>query len=209
MDLEQKKKKAVKIVAELKKLYPGKATTILNYSTGWELLVAVILSAQCTDKMVNKVTEKLFKKYKTVSEYANARQEEFEQDIKSTGFYRAKAKNVIATAQIVRDKFGGEIPQEMEEMLSLKGVARKTASIVLYLTYGKIEGVPVDTHVRRLSQVLGLTSQSDPAKIEKDLMEILPKKEWVDFTFRIVLYGREYCTARKHDHKNCPLSKLL
>jgi endonuclease-3 len=201
---EARKKKAAKMIAVLKKLYP-KAQTVLHYSNPWELLVSVILSAQCTDKKVNEVTEKLFKKYPKLEDYVKASPTEFEQDIKSTGFYRAKTKNVLAAAKLIKEGFGGKIPATMEEMLTLPGVARKTANVVLYNTYGKIEGVAVDTHVKRLSKLYGLTDETDPVKIEKDLMEVLPKPEWMDFTFRIVLYGREYCVARPHDHAKCPL----
>ncbi len=170
--------------------------------------MTVILSAQCTDKMVNKVTAEVFKKYKTLNDYADAKQTEFEQDIRATGFYRNKAKNIIADAKIILEKYKGRLPDTMEEMLKLAGVARKTANVVLYLIYGKIEGVAVDTHVRRLSKLLGLTDQDDPNKIEQDLMKVLPKKEWMDFTFRLIYYGREYCPAKQHDHANCPLSKI-
>ncbi len=206
--LQARKKKAAKMIAVLKKLYP-KAQTVLKYGNPWELLVAVILSAQCTDKKVNEVTEKLFKKYPKLDDYVKANPAEFEQDIKSTGFYRAKTKNVLGSARLIKEKFGGKIPDTMEKILRLPGVARKTANIVLYNVHGKITGVAVDTHVKRLSKLYGLTDQTDPVKIEKDLMEVLPKPEWMDFTFRMVLYGREYCTARPHDHEKCPLSKII
>lgn len=205
--LEVRKNRAEKINATLKKLYP-KSEIALNYSNEWELLVAVILSAQCTDKMVNRVTEKLFKKYKTIGDYSNAKQDEFELDIKSTGFYRNKAKNIIANAKIIHEKYKGKMPDTMEEMLTLKGVARKSANIIFYLVHGKIEGIAVDTHVKRLSKLLGLTDNVDPNKIEMDLMTVLPKKDWMDFSFRLIYYGREYCSARRHDHKNCPLSQI-
>ncbi len=205
--LEARRRKAIKIITALKKLYP-KAEVALKYANDWELLVAVILSAQCTDKMVNKVTERLFKKYKTIKDYANARQGEFERDIRSTGFYKNKAANIISNAKILLQKYQGRMPDTMEEMLRLRGVARKSANIVLYLCYGKIAGVAVDTHVKRLSKLLGLSNSDDPAKIEKDLMAVLPKKEWMDFTFRLIYYGRQYCTARGHDHKGCPLSRI-
>lgn len=198
-------KRALKMVAKLKQLFP-RAKTALNYSNNFELLVAVILSAQCTDKMVNKVTEKLFNKYKTLDDYVNAKQGEFEQEIRSTGFYKNKAKNILSSARIIKEKYKGKIPDSMEELLTLPGVARKTANIIIYLIYGKIEGVAVDTHVRRLSRLLGLTKNEDPNKIEKDLMKILPRKEWMDFTFRLIDYGRKYCPARPHDHSNCPLT---
>lgn len=193
---------------ELKKLFP-RARISLKYSNNWELLVAVILSAQCTDKKVNEVTARLFKKYKTLDDYVRADPKDFEQDIRPTGFYRNKARNILASAKMVREKYGGGIPKTMEAMLALPGVARKTANVVLGNAYGIVEGVAVDTHVRRLSRLLGLTMQDDPDKIEQDLMAILPKKEWFDFTCLMIEYGRKYCPARPlHDHVPCPLSKI-
>lgn len=206
--MEKEKRRARVILKELKRLFP-QARTALNYSNCLELLIAVILSAQCTDKMVNIVTEKLFKKYKTLSDYLNANQSDFEQDIKSTGFYRAKTKNILSTVRIIKEKFNGRVPGTMEDLVTLPGVARKTANIVLYLCHKRIEGVAVDTHVRRLSRLYGLTKNDDPVKIEKDLMKILPKEEWMDFTFRFINYGRQYCPAIKHDHENCPLVETL
>lgn len=200
-------RRAAKITAALKKLLPN-AKIALNYSNNWELLVAVILSAQCTDKKVNEVTAKLFKKYRKLDDYVNADRKEFEKDVKSTGFYRAKAKNILRSAKIVKEKFGGKIPRTMEEILTLPGVARKTANVVLGNAYGVVEGIAVDTHVRRLSKLLGLTEHDDPVKIEKDLMQILPKKEWFDFTYRMIEYGRKYCPAKPHDHSQCPLGKI-
>ena len=208
MSLFDKRKKAGAFVKELKKLFP-KVKSALNYSNNFEMLTAVILSAQCTDKRVNIVTESLFKKYKTIEDFANAKVILFERDIKSTGFYRNKAKNIINCAKIILKKYKGKIPDTMEELLTLPGIARKSANIILYLSTGKIAGVAVDTHVKRLSKVLGLTKNIDPVKIEKDLMQILPKEEWMDFSFRLVDYGRKYCTARNHDHKECPLTKLI
>lgn len=206
--LKKRKEKAKKIVQELKKLFPG-VKIALNYSTNWELLVAVILSAQCTDKKVNEVTKKLFKKYKKLDDYVNADLKEFEADIHSTGFYRNKAKNILATAKIIKDQYSGRIPKTIGEMLKLPGVARKTANVVLGEAFGVVEGIAVDTHVRRLSRLLNLTKETDPNKIEKDLMGILPKKEWKDFTIRMIEYGRKYCPAvPKHNHENCPLSKI-
>ncbi|MEK7079466.1 MAG: endonuclease III, partial [Patescibacteria group bacterium] len=196
------------ILMELKKLFPH-AKMVLNYSNNWELLVSVILSAQCTDKMVNKVTEKLFKKYKTLDDYVNALPAEFEKDIHSTGFYRNKAKNILATAKIIKKQFRGEIPRTMEELLILKGVARKTANVVLGNAYGIVEGIAVDTHVIRLTKLWGLTKHTDPVKIEQDLMRLLPKKEWFTFTYRTIEYGRTYCSAKKHEHEVCSLTKLL
>jgi len=203
---EERKKKAVRIVRELKKLFPNPKIA-LKYGSNWELLVAVVLSAQCTDKMVNKVTTKLFKKYKKLDDYVRATQKEFEQDIRSTGFYRNKAKNILATAKIVKKKYKGRVPNTMEGLLLLPGVARKTANIILGNAFGIVEGIAVDTHVIRLSRRLGLTDEKNPEKIERDLMEILPKKEWFTFTYRIIEYGRNHCPARTCpvDH---PLSKI-
>ena len=203
---EAKRRKVIKIIEVLKKLFPKTATS-LHYSNNFELLTSVILSAQCTDKMVNKVTEKLFKKYRNLADYVAADQKEFEQDIRSTGFYRNKARNVLDSAKIIKEKYSGSVPDTMKDLLSLPGVARKTANIVLYQGYGKTEGIAVDTHVRRLSRLLGLTSQQDPVKIEEDLMEIVPKKEWANFSLRFIDYGRAYCKATKHDHANCPLTR--
>ena len=202
------KKRARKIIAELKKLFP-KTKIALNYSNNWELYVAVVLSAQCTDKKVNEVTEKLFKKYRKLDDYVRARQSEFEQDIKSTGFYRNKAKSILTAAKVVKNRFGEKLPRTMAEILTIPGVGRKSANVILGNAYGVVEGIAVDTHVRRLSRLLGLTRENDPVKIERDLMQIVPKKEWFKFTYLLIDYGRKYCTARRHEHKNCPLSNLL
>ena len=182
---------------------------MLKFSSPWELLVAVILSAQCTDKMVNKVTEKLFNKYQSFEDYLTATPSEFERDIYSTGFYRSKTKHILATAKIIKEKYNGLVPQTMEEMIQLPGVGRKTANVVLGNAFGVVVGIAVDTHVKRISRVLGLTKHTDPDKIEKDLMKIVPKKEWLRFTYLLIEYGRKYCTAKKHDHIHCPLTLLL
>lgn len=205
---KDKEKRATIIIKELKKLLPH-AKIVLKYSNNWELLVAVILSAQCTDVMVNKVTEKLFKKYKTLDNYTKADIREFEQDIRSTGFYHNKAKNILASAKMIKEKFKGKIPHTMEELLTLPGVARKTANVVLGNAFGIVEGIAVDTHVRRLSKLYGLTTHDDPEKIEEDLMKILPKSDWFQFTYLMIEYGRKYCPAKKHDHANCPLVRVL
>lgn len=204
----ERKKRAVKIIAALKKFFP-KAEIALKFGNNWELLVAVELSAQCTDKKVNEVTEKLFKKYRTLDDYIRANPKEFERDIHSTGFYRNKTKNILAAAKMVKEKFGGKLPKTMEEMLEIPGVARKTANVVLGNAHGVVEGIAVDTHVKRLARVLGLTDHSDPVKIERDLMALIPKKEWFSFTYRLINYGRAYCVARPHDHAKCPLTKLV
>lgn len=207
MVVEERKARVAKIVRELKRLFPH-AKIVLKYRNNWELLVAVQLSAQCTDKKVNEVTEKLFKKYRTLDDYVKANPREFEQDIHSTGFYRNKTKNILAAAKMVKEKFGGKIPRTMEEILKLPGIARKSANVILGNAYGVVEGIAVDTHVKRLAKKLGLTNHDDPVKIEKDLMAILPKKEWFNFTYRLIDYGRKYCPARPHKHELCPLSKL-
>ena len=203
---EEHKKKDAKIVAILKKLFP-RAKIALKYSNNIELLVAVILSAQCTDKKVNEVTEKLFKKYTAFKDYLRADPRIFEQDIRQCGFYRMKAKNILGALKIIKEKFGGKVPNTMKEIITLPGVARKTANVVLGNAYGVVEGIAVDTHVKRLTKKLGLTNETDPVKIERDLMAILPKKEWFSFTYRLINYGREYCTARPHKHHECPLVK--
>jgi len=200
----EKKKRIGEIVRKLKKLFPH-AKISLNYGNNWELLVAVELSAQCTDKKVNEVAEKLFKKYKKLDDYINTDPHEFEKDIYQTGFYKNKTKNILAAAGLIKEKFGGKIPKTMDEMLTIPGVARKTANVVLGEAYGVVEGIAVDTHVKRLTRLWGLTKEENPVKIEKDLMEILPKKEWGEFTCRTIEYGRKYCPAKKHDHDKCPI----
>lgn len=201
------KKRGMLIDRKLKQLFP-KAHMILKYGNNWELLVVVELSAQCTDVMVNRVTEKLFKKYRKLDDYVNAKPKEFEKDIHSTGFYKNKTKNILAAAKMVKQKFGGKIPKTMEEMLSIPGVARKTANIVLGNAHGIVEGIAVDTHVRRLSHVLGLSKHENTDMIEQDLMQIFPKKDWFTLTYRLIDYGRKYCTARKHEHARCPLNAI-
>tara|TARA_B100000508_G_scaffold60333_1_gene47313 strand:- start:352872 stop:353537 length:666 start_codon:yes stop_codon:yes gene_type:complete len=205
--LKERKVRAGKLVKKLKSLFP-KAEMMLNYSNNWELVVAVALSAQCTDKMVNKVTEKLFKKYKKLDDYVNADIREFEQDIKSTGFYKMKAKNVLAGAKVVKEEFGGKIPKTIEEMIKIPGVGRKTANVVLGNAYGIVEGIAVDTHVKRFSIRFDLTDNKTPEKIEQDLMEIVPKKDWFNFTYLAIEYGRDIAPARKYDTTEDPLVKI-
>lgn len=203
------KKQRVKIILlELKRLFP-RAKIMLRYSSPWELLVAVMLSAQCTDRMVNIVTKKLFKKYKTLEDYINASPKEFERDIFSTGFYRAKTKHIVESANIIKKRYNGELPRTMREMIELPGVGRKTANVVLGNAFGVVEGIAVDTHVIRITRVLELTKHINPEKIEKDLMKIVPQKEWLHFTYLLIEYGRKYCPAIKHDHANCPLTILF
>ena len=205
--MKNKKQKAEKIVAELKKLFP-QAKTALDYSTPWELLVAVILSARNTDKKVNEVTEKLFKKYKTIEDIKNANLLILEKDLSQLGLFRQKAKFVQKSAEIILDKHNGKVPDKMGDLVALPGVGRKTANVVLGNIYSIFEGIAVDTHVTRLSRLFGLTKNSDPNKIEKDLMEILPNAEWMDFTNRMIEYGREYCPAYCK-HTDCPLRKFI
>lgn len=205
---ETQKKRAEIVVKKLKKLFPN-AKMFLHYSNDWELLVAVQLSAQCTDKMVNIVTEKLFKKYNKFADYLTVSPTEFEQDIRSTGFYKNKTKNILAAAKLIHNKYGGKIPKTMNEMLTLPGVARKTANVVLGNAFGVVEGIAVDTHVIRLSKKFGLTDENDPVKIEKDLMAILPKKEWFKFTYLMIEYGRHYSPAHKKNSNDDPVSIVL
>lgn len=205
--LKERKARALKIVRVLKRLFP-RAKIALNYGSHWELLVAVVLSAQCTDKKVNEVTAKLFKKYRTLDDYVRADPKEFEKDIRQTGFYRNKTKNILAAAKMIKGKFRSKTPKTMAEILTIPGVARKTANIVLGNAYGVVEGIAVDTHVRRLSKKLWLTDYDDPVKIEQDLMQILPKKHWFEFPYSMQAYGREICPARPHECKDHPLTKI-
>ena len=201
------KQRAAKIIELLEKQYPN-AKTALNYSNPLEILVATMLSAQTTDERVNIVTQKLFKKYRTPEDYANVDIKELEQDIRSTGFYHNKARNLKKCCQLLVEKYNSQVPKTMEEMLELPGVARKTANIVLYNAYGIISGIAVDTHVRRVSQRLGLTEHDDPAKIEQDLMQITPKDKWMKLTDLLIFHGRQVCIARKPKCEICVLNKI-
>ncbi len=198
---------ARKILTRLKEKYPD-AHIALKFKNPWELLVAVILSAQCPDKKVNEVTEKLFKKYRALDDYVHADAKEFERDIHATGFYRAKTKSILTTAKLVKEKFRGKVPATMEEILTLRGVARKTANVVLGNAYGVVDGIAVDTHVRRLATRLGLTTHHDPVKIEKDLMAALPKKDWFASTYLLIDHGRAICTAKDPRCDLCPLASI-
>lgn len=183
------------VLRELKKLYPNPEVA-LQYSSVLELLIAVILSAQCTDKKVNDVTKDLFAKYTTLEDYASAPVSDFEQDIKSIGLYKAKAKNIVAAAQQITQEFKGAVPQTMEELIRLPGVGRKTANVVLGVGFGIADGMAVDTHVGRLSKKFGLTTHTDPKKIEQDLIKLFPQDEWIALTHRMIWYGREHSSAR-------------
>lgn len=202
-----KKQKALKIITILKELYPD-ATCSLTYDSPVQLLVATILSAQCTDERVNKVTPELFARFPDAIALANADRETLETLIRSTGFYRNKAKNIQGACQKIVKDFNGKVPQTMEELLLLSGVARKTANVVLAHAFGINAGVTVDTHVKRLSQRLGLTKATDPVKIEKDLMPLLPQKDWENFSIRIIYHGRQICKARKPNCQDCQLAFL-
>ncbi len=199
--------KANEILALLKNEYP-EIKIALHYSNPLELLIATILSAQCTDKQVNVVTKKLFAKYRTLQDFVGISQEELEKVIYSTGFYRNKAKNIINACKIIVSDYNSNVPDTMEELLKLPGVARKTANIVLSGAFGKIEGMAVDTHVKRLSGRLGLTAHTDPEKIEKDLLKIIPKKDWDLFSLLLINHGRKVCAARKPMCGDCVLNKL-
>ncbi len=203
------RKKIVRaILPRLHMLFPD-AGMMLRYSNNWELLVSVMLSAQCTDKKVNEVTVQLFKKYPTLDDYVNADIRKFEKDIFQTGFYHSKADHIIRTARIIKENFGGIIPQTIDELVTLPGVARKTANVVLGNAYGIVEGIAVDTHVKRISRRFHLTDEENPDKIERDLMDIVPRKDWFDFTYLLIEYGRKYCPARQHDHTHCPLTQIV
>lgn len=202
--LKERKGRVVEILKILHELFP-EAKTELHYSTPWELLVAVQLSAQSTDVQVNKLTERLFKKYPKFEDYLKADPVEFEKDISSVNFYKNKAKNILAAAKLVKD---GKLPDSMEELLKLPGVARKTANVILGQIYKKAEGIVVDTHITRLSQKFDLTDFKDAVKIEKDLMEIVPKEEWIFFGNSLVWYGRRICPARLHECEGHPLTKI-
>ncbi len=195
------------IIRQLKIAYP-QSKTALHFKTPLQILVATILSAQCTDEQVNKVTPALFKKYKTASDFAYADPGTFENEIRSTGFFKNKTKSIINAAKKIVDDFGGEVPDRMEDLITLQGVARKTANIVLSSGFHKSEGIAVDTHVKRLSQRLGLSKEKNPDKIEKDLMNLIPKEEWIDFNYMLVNHGRNTCQARKPDCPSCVLNFL-
>ncbi len=195
------------ILRILDETYPD-AKCALDHQSPWELLVATILSAQCTDKRVNMVTPGLFRKYPTVKDFAAVSQEELAEDIRSTGFFNNKAKSVTGAAKTILKEFHGKVPRTMEELLRVPGAARKTANVVLGTAYGVASGVVVDTHVQRIAQRLGLTKNTDPKKIEQDLMKALPKEKWIPFPHQIILHGRSLCVARKPKCAECPLDAI-
>jgi len=199
--------RVAEILRVLEKTYP-KAVCALDHKSAWELTVATILSAQCTDARVNMVTPALFKAFPTPKAMASASQPEIEELIRTTGFFRNKAKSILGAAKIVVEEFGGKVPQTMEEILRLPGVARKTANVVLGSWYGIASGVVVDTHVLRLSHRLELTKEKVPEKVEKDLMRIIPQEQWIDFSHELIHHGRQVCIARKPKCADCTLEKL-
>ena len=205
----KRKQRTARIIEALRQSHPD-ARIALDFSSPLELLVATILSAQCTDKRVNIVTESLFNKYRTAADYAAADPRAFEKEIRSTGFYRNKTKSVLGAASRIAGAFGGKVPDNMEDLLTLPGVARKTANVVLSGAFGKSEGIVVDTHVIRLSQRLKLTKHKDNAgdKIEKDLLALVPRGDWTDFGNLLILHGRQICSARRPNCAGCPIARL-
>jgi len=207
LKMESAEKRIQKIISILRSTYP-KSHTALTFETPLQILIATILSAQCTDERVNQITPMLFKKYRSAEAFARADREELEAEIRPTGFFRNKAKSIIGASKKIVEDFAGKVPDNMEDLINLPGVARKTANIVLSSGYNKSEGIAVDTHVKRLSERLGLSTEKDPDKIEKDLMRIVPREEWIDFNYMLVNHGRQVCQARKPRCSECPISHL-
>ena len=203
----EKKARIQRIEAELDNLYPN-VTCALNHESPWELLAATILSAQCTDERVNKVTPGLFRKFPTIDDMAVAQLEEVVEQIKSTGFFNNKAKSLIGAAKRIRDEYGGQVPQKMEDLLTVPGAARKTANVVLGTAFAIASGVVVDTHVQRISQRLDLTKNEEPVKIEQDLMKVIARDRWISFSHQIINFGRQICVARKPICGVCPMDSI-
>ena len=203
----EKTKRAASILELLKERYPV-PETMLTHENPWELMIATILAAQCTDARVNTITPELFRRWPGPAEMMQASVEELESVIRPTGFYHNKAKNILGAARRVTEDFGGEVPQTLEELITIPGVARKTANVVLWGAFGINQGLAVDTHVKRISFRLGLTKNTDPVKIEQDLMKIFPQSDWGDVNHRLVWFGREVCDARKPACEQCELSEL-
>lgn len=199
--------KTARLIERLQQVYPG-ATCALTHRNPLELLMATILSAQCTDERVNLVTPALFAKFKSAAAFAASTTEELEELVRSTGFYKNKAKSILGCAKAIVAKHGGEVPKTLEELVALPGVGRKTANVVLGTAFGIPSGVVVDTHVRRLSNRLGMTEEADPEKIEVDLMKVVPQKHWIDFSHLLILHGRNRCSARKPDCTNCEIEDI-
>jgi endonuclease III len=207
MATPETKQRSRKIIARLRKEYPD-ARCSLNHSNALELLIATILSAQCTDERVNIVTADLFRKYQNCEDYLKVERTELEQDIHSTGFFRNKSKSIQGACRKIIDDYKGEVPRDFEELLSLPGVARKTANVVMGNAFGIASGVVVDTHVGRISQRLGLTKEKQPEKIERDLIEVVPKKDWIDFSHLLIYHGRSVCKARLPECGRCVIEEL-
>lgn len=203
---ENKKKRICAVIRRLKKTYPD-AACALKFSTPWELLVATVLSAQCTDRLVNHVTPALFKKYPSARAFAIADPERVEKAIHSTGFYRNKTKNILGAAKAVLERFGGKVPARMEDLITVPGVGRKTANVILGNAFG-VPGIPVDTHMIRINRLLGLTRHADPVKIEFDLMKLVPQKDWTLYSHLIIHHGRVRCFARRPDCGHCEIQDL-
>lgn len=205
--LDSKKSRARRILRLLRRRYPN-AKCALNFENVHQLMVATILSAQCTDQRVNLVTKDLFQKYPSIRDFADANITELENDVRSTGFFRNKAKSIQRSAQQLLEEYGGEIPKTIDQLTQLAGVGRKTASVILGTGYGIAEGIVVDTHVSRISRLLGFTRRNEAVKIEQELMQIIPKKDWIDFSHLLIHHGRAICIARRPRCPECPLKKL-
>ena len=201
------KKQINELLTKLDEIYP-QTKCALNYQKPWQLLFAVILSAQCTDVRVNIITEKLFKKYPKIEDFCKITQEELENEIKSAGFYRNKAKAIKGSAEIIIKQFDGQLPNTMEDLLKLPGVARKTANVTLGECFGRAEGIAVDTHVKRLAGRIGLSKEKTPEAIEKDLMKIIPQNKWIDISHMLITHGRNICSARKPECEKCQIFEL-
>lgn len=206
-DPAKKRVRGMSVLRTLRKEFPS-AHTALRHENAFQLLVATILSAQCTDERVNMVTRDLFAKYPAAADLASVPREELEKEIRSTGFYRMKAKNVIACSSMLVERFGGKVPRNMEDLVNLPGVGRKTANVVLGQAFGITSGVVVDTHVHRLARLLGFTREDTPEKIEADLMDLFPEKDWIELGTVLILQGRKTCKARKPDCPACPVNHL-
>jgi endonuclease-3 len=202
------RERAHEVIRRLEAEYPSVEGTELTHQTPLELLVATVLSAQATDTQINKVTKELFKKYKTAQDYATVKREELEQDIRSSGFFRRKAEAIQSLSKTLVDEHGGHVPDTMDELVKLKGVGRKTANIVLAGSFGKIVGIAVDTHVHRLSRLLGLSDQKNPVKVERGLMELFPQKKWWAVNYMLITHGRRVCDAKKPDCEKCILTDI-
>ncbi|MCJ7732340.1 endonuclease III [Candidatus Bathyarchaeota archaeon] len=202
------RERAHEVIKRLEAEYSDVEGTELSHHNPLELLVATVLSAQATDQQINKITKELFKKYRTAADYANVPREELEQDIRSSGFYRRKAEAIQSLAKTIVEEHNGNVPDTMEELVKLKGVARKTANIVLAGSFGKIEGIAVDTHVHRLSNLLGFSEEKNPVKVEQDLMQLFPREKWWAVNYMLITHGRRVCNAKKPDCENCVLTDL-